>query len=376
MDYFCQAPLVVGDKHRKITFRAAASKVAAENNFYRVEPRAHARDYVDKAWEEYERELPEAVAALIGGTLTACLWTRVLVPFVAGTLVRGIDFSHRLAARLAVYGDVPLPSDNTNQIRLMELQRLLASVLVADWHVFDAQGPGNLVISDLGFVPSGDVDGSLGVAIPLGLRHILRVHPKQTCAILRHDGSEWRPIIRRTTLNPGAHLDLARLLSFGANRFVFGPDEATVQAQLDDPMVAGSAGPESRLWQLWEPLRVGFMDSVRARVHEFTWHRLVSMLEGQPPKVPLFEEFDFSALSRGWCPPLIFPGNLPSFAPPLAVIGREIVAHLYDVSREELDAIAASMDAARSDRTSAGAPPAENTTGGESVVDPELGSRT
>jgi hypothetical protein len=52
------------------------------------------------------------------------------------------------------------------------------------------------------------------------------------------------------------------------------------------------------------------------------------------------------------------------------------VAHLYDVSREELDAIAASVDAARSDRTSAGAPPAENTTGGESVVDPELGSRT
>ncbi|WP_437960384.1 DUF4238 domain-containing protein (plasmid) [Sorangium sp. So ce119] len=330
--------LVVGDKQHMTTFRAPASRLAAEKNLYTIESETAYRDFVDATWAPYEGGLAEAISALVSGTITARAWTRILVPFAAAMLVRGVDFKHRFSSRLRDWPEEQRSNDNINYGRLLELQRILASVLAAEWHVFAADGPGDLILSDIGFVASGDRDGSLGIAIPLGPRHVLRIHPCQTRAILRYDGSEWIPLIKRTALSPYSHIQLGQVLASSAARFIYGSDEATVSSYLSTlPPDTVAKRFEERASDLWEPVELGFLDSTRARVHEFTWHRLVSMLEADDPRTASFHNLDFEVLQRGWCPPMYFPTNLPEFEPGLAVVGREILVHLYDVSQEEVD---------------------------------------
>ena len=48
---------------------------------------------------------------------------------------------------------------------------------------------------------------------------------------------------------------------------------------------------------------------------------------------------------------MILPVNLPSFAPGVALIGREVVAHLYEVTSEELSTAASAVEAASQPHT-------------------------
>jgi len=55
-----------------------------------------------------------------------------------------------------------------------------------------------------------------------------------------------------------------------------------------------------------------------AVLHEFTWHKFVSALEGPSnSRMPPDFDFNFEVLSKGWCPPIYFPANLPGFIPGL-----------------------------------------------------------
>ena len=94
---------------------------------------------MDSVWGGYESRFAVALDGLISGSLDAAIWLRVLVPFVAGVLVRGPDFNHRFTRRTQGFQFTP-DKDNINSVRLLELQRLLAPVLAARWQVFKTNG--------------------------------------------------------------------------------------------------------------------------------------------------------------------------------------------------------------------------------------------
>jgi tetratricopeptide (TPR) repeat protein len=254
--------------------------------------------------------------------MEAITWVQVLVPFVACLFVRGPDFNERFEARLAGL-DVPLPEDNTNRARLFELQRTLGPIAGAKWLLYEAVGDDSIITSDLGFAPFVDAPtGEFGVAIPLDRKHILGLVPKRQwpVAIARED--RWYPTIKYITLDPGNHQGFNEAVADSAQQWIYGPDVTTVKRYLPP----ASTGPE-----VPDLMQMGFLSSREQRAHEFTWHRLVSVL-AKDPRVDEAHDFeiDFGAIATGWKPAVIFPTNFP-FCPPALVRENDLlVVNFYD----------------------------------------------
>lgn len=108
-------PIVVGDKSDGRVFRTAAQAVAAVQGLYTLNTDGVDPEEIEKLWSRYEDDLGDALDALVAGSTDAVTWARVLVPFVAATLVRGPDFNKRFEARLGSLARVgPTNPDNTN----------------------------------------------------------------------------------------------------------------------------------------------------------------------------------------------------------------------------------------------------------------------
>ncbi|MGK3987371.1 DUF4238 domain-containing protein [Sorangium sp. So ce136] len=329
--------LVAGDRRRKRSFSAPASRLGAENDLYSLKGSGTDGQVVDRTWSEFEKSLSPAIANLISGTVTALEWVRVLVPFVASTLVRGPDFNRRFEARFPV---LHKGTDNTNQARLFELQRLLGLVTAARWTILRVPAADEVIVGDVGFAPARSaVTGDLGIAIPLDCRHILLIEPQQTRHILTLADEGWRPVLNFAELAPGEHLAFSRAIAAYARRFVFGSSQEVVERYLSDPSETAPEVPE--------PWAFGFVTPRIARYHELTWHRLVGFVERARPE-PGEEPFklDWEALARGWCPPVFLATNLPEFAPALAFIGPDVVVHFFGISDQVLDAMMNAVAAA------------------------------
>ena len=94
----------VGNKKNKSCFKATAANIGYEKNLYMVSPDLFltgpvSNEYLEKLWSGYETRLAEAIEKLINVDLDADTWARVLVPFVAGILVRSRDFQTRVNRR-------------------------------------------------------------------------------------------------------------------------------------------------------------------------------------------------------------------------------------------------------------------------------------
>ncbi len=315
--------LAVGDLERNRSFREKACNLAAKRGFYSVSSQTSDPRMVDQVWAGYEADLAEAVDELILGTITATSWTRVLVPFVAGILVRGPDFNTRFGDRFRGSGYVS-SSDNTNQARILELQRMLAPILAARWIVLTAQGEGDIVTNDIGFVAYARANTKdLGISIPLDRRHALALVPQRIRQVVRARGGEWYPLIEHGLLDPGSHQELNGIIASSARRFIFGSDESAIRSLLDR---------KKALVRVPEPAELGFISGTLAIVHEFAWHRLVSAL-AKPPMSdePANFDLDWKAVANGWTPPVIFPLNLPEFPSSLSRQGDTISLDLFDV---------------------------------------------
>ena len=143
--------LVVGDRKKKRSFVAPASRLAAERNLYSLTKPVNDADFVDRTWTTYEQSLAQAIQNLCSGTVSALEWVRTLVPFVACTLVRGPDFNKRFEDRIPAEVN---SRDNTNNARLLELQRLLGPVAAATWNILKVPESGEVIVGDVGFVPA------------------------------------------------------------------------------------------------------------------------------------------------------------------------------------------------------------------------------
>lgn len=223
--------LWIGDLQEGRKFSTTAENVAAIGNLYTLVETQADPDLIEQVWTGYEGRLDQAIDLLGSGRLDAKTWIRVLVPLVAGMLVRGPDFDRRFEQRLRALGLDPageyVSADNVNGARLLELQRLLGPVAVADWTVVRVTGGEPLITNDLGyalFKYRGTSD--FGIAIPLNRYFVLNIVPKMEREVVRADSGTWVPIMGYTVNPPTDQENLNQATSSLAQRFIFGPDGA------------------------------------------------------------------------------------------------------------------------------------------------------
>lgn len=322
--------LAVGDKRSGHVFITAAARVAAVHDLYTLSPGGLEPQTIDNIWTEYENGLADAIEQLISGSIDAVTWARVLVPFVTCLLVRGPEFGIRFDARLRsqnIQGLRPEP-DNTNMARILEIQRLLAPILTAKWLVLRVHGEGEAILNDLGF--GGFISpeaAEAGLEIPLNRGHVLMVIPKRDRIVATSSGKEWMASIEYGDLSRNNHLQMNDALTQVAQRFVFGSTENVVRQHL---IREASARPVPELEEF------GFIGSQLLRVHEFTWHRLVSVIDKHPLSADSWSfDIDWSALASGWVPPPVLPINAPVYPPAISRKGNLLRVTLYDVNDDE-----------------------------------------
>ena len=316
--------IAVGDKRSKRVFRASVAKIGAIQNFYSLADEPEKPQLLETAWRDYETNLANAVEQLITRKLDARTWAGVLVPFVAGMLVRGPDFNERFEVRIRSLG-VSAGPDNTTRARYLELQRLLGPIVAAKWIVMKTRGGGSLITNDVGFAPFANLQRETGLVVPLGHAYVLGIIPRRRGAIVEARNGKWWPLIEHVELYPENHRDLNITLALGARRFIFGADESTVAhclTQVDDSPCG-----------VPEPGQLGFIFGPLAMVHEFTWHRLTGVLTKPPDHEDAWKfDLDWKAIASVWKPPaVVFPLNLPEFPPALRREGNVIYVDFYDV---------------------------------------------
>jgi tetratricopeptide (TPR) repeat protein len=312
--------LIIGDLNHNNLFSDSAEDVGCINNLYQQSEFSTKPDLIEDIWAQYETSLPSAIEKLIGATLDAETWARILVPFVTGLFVRGPDFQDRFNSRIKAIGIDPVNKDNTNGARLFEFQRLLAPVIAAKWIVISITGEGYLITNDLGYAPFANIlTGDRGIAIPLGLRHILAISPVTKRTIVNFNKGKWIPAIDYVDIPPDNHLSLNTTI---ASSFIFGPDAASINLHLSEKHEQSIS---------FEPPLLGFIPFHLARAYEFTWHRLVSVLRKYPDDKS-FPDFsiDWKIVEDGWHSIVYIPLNLIEFPSALRRVGKTIQVEFYD----------------------------------------------
>ena len=131
------------------------------------------------------------------------------------------------------------------------------------------------------------------------------------------------PAIQYQDLEVGSHLALYRALAKGATRFIIGPDVETIVRYVGE-RAAHLMPPELE--------DLGLISGPLAVVHEFTWQRLVGLLEKSPFDAASWSFYlDWRAIAAGWAPPVYFPTSLPEFPSSLSRIRDWIDVELFDV---------------------------------------------
>ncbi|MCH4249882.1 MAG: hypothetical protein LKF88_03295 [Microbacteriaceae bacterium] len=261
--------ITVYRKGKSTPYIARALAIGYANGLYDVPD--HSAGSIDDVWKGIEEQLPQVfseVSAPGVSTVDGRIWLRVLVPFVASLFVRGVEFNERYTERMEIgfshLGDLDSDPDlravfesstgqtGLNLARLMELQRILAPIMVGQWHVATITGGYKAISNDLGFFPTQDqASGYVGMAIPIGPTTILAVFPRARNTILSWDGTRWvHPLYWHEEAIPlGPPSGPNEAVASVATQFVFGPDLESVAGV--HPMFATKPGREL-LADMWE----------------------------------------------------------------------------------------------------------------------------
>jgi hypothetical protein len=182
-----KSSLWVGRRGVAEPYRCRAEAVAYKKNLYDLsdslgsDGQDNGRDggSLDETWTPVERRAGYAIAALRRSCtipLPAEVWLSVLVPFAAQVFVRGADWIPRFVHRFAGlrgqdedFDELASSTDNANVARLIELRRLLAPMMAARWRVLYCPER-DLIVNDVGRLPTVHVNGEQGYTIPLNRR--------------------------------------------------------------------------------------------------------------------------------------------------------------------------------------------------------------
>ncbi|MCP3399581.1 DUF4238 domain-containing protein [Bradyrhizobium sp. CCGB20] len=320
-----------GDRTSQKCITASASDLGILKNIYTLQDNSHNPSLIDDIWADYEAKLAIGIEQMIDGSISALEWARVLVPFVTCLLVRGPDFDERFPARLHSLGfeephfaDRP---DNTNYARVMEIQRLLAPIMVAEWKIVSFEKGEPLLLNDWGFMPVGPL---AGIYVPLDRNHVLHITPKTSRLVATFRDGGWLPLLGSVHLDASHRETFNQAIGHNAKRFIFGDTCDSVRKYL----YAQGDSPIPPL----EPAHLGFITGSHAVIHEFMWHRFVSALvKGISEKMEP-QDFDwyFEGLKEAWLPPIIFPTNLPEYPAGLRRQDNFIAAYLYEMPVEPI----------------------------------------
>lgn len=205
-----------------------------------IEDHGQPPDMIDRAWRVYEPGLPDGIAALIDSharPLRADVWTRVLVPFVVGLFVRGPEFNRRFETRLvpiigttSTFFTPTRITDNTNQARLFEMQRLMFPIATAEWTVVHCTGSGIAITSDVGYCLMRHLQGGgVGYAIPLRPDAVLVLRKGPHHLIAHSAGGSWvMGGIQHAAGAPETISGLNTAIATTAMAEVYGPTERVV----------------------------------------------------------------------------------------------------------------------------------------------------
>lgn len=289
------------DKREGRLFQTTAGELCGLHNFYSLSPRATPDSgldprFVDSQWSAYENNLNPALDKMISGDLDALDWLKTLVVFCAALLVRGGDFDSRFSARLEDLGpglERWTGRDNTNIMRLMELQRLFASVMGARWLLLASSGKHAQITNDLGYTPFLNPQRKdSGIAIPVGPRHVLLLIANHKRVIAHAHNNSWAPNIDRGDLEDDQHAAFLSTIAAFAQRYVIGPAEAAmrnyVKVETDPPPVP-------------EPAQLGFLNAEMARHYEMIYFNCLSRLSSPPnnPKDFIYVDYDKNMPASG-----------------------------------------------------------------------------
>lgn len=305
--------LTVYDFNTKSFYQSRAGNLCAINNYYDEE--------VDKLWY-FEGDIPAALNALINETLDLYQWIMTLVPFVASVLVRTPDFVDRFQRRINNLG---FNQEFSDFIRLLEFQRLLAPIIAGDWKVLEVTGAGQVLLSDLGFIPFTDGHSYLnGVAISLSLRHVLIVVPNRHRMVGVFDGQKWLPVVSYNKMIPGNLHSYNNSIASFARKIIIGPTK--------ESLINYVRRPPDYLPPNVDECKIDFISGALSVPHEFTWHRIAAYIgESHQEVEDGMLDLDFSKLNKSNSPMVFLPDNLPCFPSQVYIRGNSMWVDLYDI---------------------------------------------
>lgn len=311
-----------GSKESGEIYNWTAESVGGENDFYELS-NSFETYKIDSIWYGYEASLANAFDQLINGTITAFTWATVLVPFVAGLMVRGLDFNKRFERRIMSLGLEP-GKNQTNLARMMEIQRILGPILCSRWRVFKTTGSDiPLLTNETGYIPFvNPLVSERGFSIPLSNYFLLIIVPSRLKYIAYLEKNIWRPIIHYSYLDPDSHLGFNRTIDKYTIKYLIGCEKGVVSKYLS---------PKIHL--LPELEQMGFINGTQMRVHEFMWHRFVAgLMRAEKGEDLFYFPLDYQSLKGlSWISPLLLGTNFPSYSLPPDIYREQnlLVANLY-----------------------------------------------
>lgn len=250
---------------------------------------------------------------------------------MASLFVRGPNFTHRFEKRIdslqtQAIDDINEKPDNS---RIFELQRILASVMAANWILCKVLGQKEVIMNDIGYVPyRNDKTNQLGFSIPIDPKTILIIEPCMSRLIMINRFNCWWPNITFGSMDEDFIDSLNMTIASYAQRFIIGATKSQLEFYVDSQRDINKA--------LLEPYSIGFMSGVTGLVNEFAWHRLVTCIEDPPNEWgDGFLDLRYDNINKGWFPGVVLPTNLPVFIPLLVRKGDEIACFFQEVNYDQ-----------------------------------------
>lgn len=184
-------------------------------------------DTLDATWAGYERRLPTVFKQLAVSTplFSFEIWLKVIVPYVAGLVVRPPGYGHSLG------------SGQIQMSRWMEMTRIIAPLIAAEWSLMLAPADVPLIINDLGYASATDGTRDNGLIIPLLPSCALRVMPRRETPVVfaaQIDGA-WATLIPRFEMETSDARSLNEHLAGEASAWVAGGRAQDVRSHVFRP---------------------------------------------------------------------------------------------------------------------------------------------
>jgi Protein of unknown function (DUF4238) len=258
-------------------FLTTASKVGYKKNLYNKE--------IDSLWVGVEKNLKKAVTDLLDvheKPLRLSSWL-TLVQFVAQLFVRGYEFNDRLDNRFNYLAEgfsetvkkfIP---DNANGVRPIELQKLYAPVMYADWTLVYNHSSIPLITNDLGYCCMVEKKTErYGYSVPLFPGAVLALTIGDRCRSrtvpLDESGGEYSiPFISSESINSTQVREVNATIADFCVAEVYGPTKESISFELN-PEVKGNVGHDGQFL-------IPDFDPNFLRTCEMDYFKFLSMIE-------------------------------------------------------------------------------------------------